>query len=81
MQDILSLYWPAQSPDLSPIENVWSWIAEELARHPSPANTIDEAWHRFEVEWNEMPISVIQAQFDSMRVLDILAARGSSRIC
>ena len=27
------------------IENIWSWVAERLARHVSSANTVDEVWH------------------------------------
>lgn len=79
-QGIRLLPWPARSPDLSPIENIWSWVAERLARHPSPANTVDEVWHRLEAAWNELPVSVVQAQFDSMpnRVRAVLAARGGS---
>ena len=74
------LPWPARSPDLSPIENIWSWVAERLGRHRSPATTIDEVWHRLEAAWNDLPVSVIQAQFDSMpnRVRAVLAARGGS---
>ncbi|CAL1271284.1 unnamed protein product [Larinioides sclopetarius] len=37
-----------------------------MARHPSPANAVDEVWHRNEAAWNELPVSVIQAQFDSI---------------
>ncbi|GFW37152.1 hypothetical protein TNCV_5020501 [Trichonephila clavipes] len=32
----------------------------------SPDNMVDEMWHRHEAAWNELPISVIQAQLDSM---------------
>ncbi|GFX42140.1 hypothetical protein TNCV_2135551 [Trichonephila clavipes] len=59
-------HWFVGSPNLSPIENILSWVAERLAYHSSPANTIDEVWHKLEVAWNELPFSVIQVQFDSM---------------
>ena len=55
-----------QSPNLSEIENIWPWIAQRLTCHPSPAKTVDEVWHRIEEAWNELPVSVIQAQFNSM---------------
>ncbi|GFW59255.1 heat shock 70kDa protein 8 [Trichonephila clavipes] len=35
--------------------------------HYSPATTIDEVWHRLETTWNDLPVSVNQACFDSMR--------------
>ncbi|GFU70898.1 uncharacterized protein TNCV_2206151 [Trichonephila clavipes] len=50
--------------DLSLFENIWSWVAERRASHPSPAYAVEKVWHGFEVTWNELPISVIQAQFD-----------------
>ena len=40
-QGIRLLPWPAQSPDLLQIENIWSWVAERLAHHRSPINTVD----------------------------------------
>ncbi|GFX66819.1 hypothetical protein TNCV_3049171 [Trichonephila clavipes] len=33
---------PAGLPDLSPIENVWSMVAERLARHHTLVTTVDE---------------------------------------
>ncbi|GFT41774.1 transposable element Tcb1 transposase [Trichonephila clavipes] len=30
---LILLPWPASSPDLSPMENVWSMVAKQLARH------------------------------------------------
>ncbi|GFV86497.1 hypothetical protein TNCV_2156901 [Trichonephila clavipes] len=60
------LPWPARSSDLSHIENIRLGVAQRLARHPSPANTVNEVWHRFEATWNELPISVFHDQFHSM---------------
>ncbi|GFT93309.1 uncharacterized protein TNCV_904611 [Trichonephila clavipes] len=42
---------PARSPDFSPIENVWSMVAERLARHHTAVTTVDELWHLVEVAW------------------------------
>ena len=36
------LPWPARSPELSPIENVWSMVADRVARYPLSATTVDE---------------------------------------
>lgn len=54
---------PARFPDLSPIENIWLWIAERLDRHLSTLNTVDGVWHCLEASWDELPVSAIQAQF------------------
>ena len=46
--DIRLLPWAERSPDWSPIENIWSWVAERLSCHPSSAKTVDEMWQRLE---------------------------------
>ncbi|UYV67190.1 GIGYF1 [Cordylochernes scorpioides] len=33
---------PTRSPDLSPIENVWSMVAAQLSRHHTPVTIVDE---------------------------------------
>ncbi|GFT74056.1 transposable element Tcb1 transposase [Trichonephila clavipes] len=38
------LPWPARSPDLSPIENMWSMVAQRLTQITPPASTPDQLW-------------------------------------
>ncbi|GFV83014.1 transposable element Tcb1 transposase [Trichonephila clavipes] len=42
------LPWPARSPDLSPIENMWSMVTQRLTQITSPAATPDQLWQRVE---------------------------------
>lgn len=77
-ENVRLLPWPARSPDLSPIENVWSMVAEQLARHNTPVTTLDELWYRVEAAWASVPVHAIQALFDSMprRIKAVITARG-----
>ncbi|GFX79834.1 transposable element Tcb1 transposase [Trichonephila clavipes] len=42
------LPWQARSPDLSPIENMWSIVAQRLTQITPPAATPDQLWQRVE---------------------------------
>ncbi|GFX33953.1 transposable element Tcb1 transposase [Trichonephila clavipes] len=42
------LPWPARSPDLSPIENMWSMVAPRLTQITPLAATPDQLWQRVE---------------------------------
>lgn len=77
---IALLPWPACSPDLSPIEHVWSVIGERLARHDAPACTPDELWLRVEAAWAAIPQQQIQSLFYSMprRVAAVIDSRGGN---
>ncbi|KFM62927.1 Transposable element Tcb1 transposase, partial [Stegodyphus mimosarum] len=60
------LPWLARSPDLSPIENMWSMIAERLTQITSQAATPDQLWQRVEAAWSAVPQEHIQSLFESM---------------
>ena len=51
--DIPLLEWPAYSPDLSPIENVWARIRKKLADHP-PTTPQDAASKNHDI-WISFP--------------------------
>src|SRR5690349_19838616 len=42
------LEWPAQSPDLNPIENLWNILKRKLASYSRPPKRIHELWERIE---------------------------------
>ncbi|GFW23083.1 transposable element Tc3 transposase [Trichonephila clavipes] len=46
------LPWPARSPDLSPIENMWSMAAQQLTQITPPAATPDQLWQCGEAAWS-----------------------------
>ncbi|GFT67653.1 transposable element Tcb1 transposase [Trichonephila clavipes] len=60
------LLWPVHSPDLSPIENMWSMVAQRLTQISSPAATPDHLWQRVEAAWSAVPQEHIQSLFESM---------------
>src|SRR5262249_53237698 len=44
------LSWPAQSPDLNPIEHLWTHLKRRLANYDVPPKGILELWDRVEKE-------------------------------
>jgi transposase len=72
------LDWPAQSPDLNPIEHVWGYLKQQLALYPEPPAGIEELWDRIQEQWERIPVSFITALYESMpeRIEAVLAAKG-----
>ncbi|GFY24272.1 transposable element Tcb1 transposase [Trichonephila clavipes] len=69
------LPWPARSPDLSPIENMWFIVAQRMTQIISAAATPDQLWQRVEATWSAVPQEYIQSLFDSMprRVVAVIS--------
>ena len=59
-QDIKLLNWPAQSPDLNPIEHTWNHLKRSLSDYESAPTGVHQLWGRVVVEWEK--ISVKQCQ-------------------
>jgi transposase len=77
-QEFDVLPWPAQSPDLNPIEHLWSEVKRKLNKFSSPPKGILELWERIQVTWNEISPQTCQNLFASMprRVSDVIKAKG-----
>ena len=70
--------WPAQSPDLNPIEHLWGHLKRRLADYPEPPKGILELWERAEKEWNEIRKEVCQNLIEIMprSIEAVLRAKG-----
>ena len=70
--------WPAQSPDLNPIEHLWNHLKRKLGEYDTPLKGEGEHWRRVEKEWNEIPDSVCRNLVASMprRIEAVIKAKG-----
>ncbi|GFU82830.1 uncharacterized protein TNCV_266271 [Trichonephila clavipes] len=50
----------ARFSDLSPIENMWSMVAQRLTQITPPGATLDQLWQRVEAAWSAVPQEHIQ---------------------
>ena len=76
--DVEVMFWPAQSPDLNPIEHLWSHLKQELATYEEAPKGIGDLWERVTEIWNRIPVSVCTKLIQSMpdRVAEVLRAKG-----
>ena len=70
--------WPAQSPDINSIENLWDQIATRVSEK-NPSN-LAELWVAVNAEWDELETQRVETLFESMprRCEAIFAARGGT---
>ncbi|GFT64424.1 transposable element Tcb1 transposase [Trichonephila clavipes] len=67
LQGLIELLpWPARSPDLSPVENMGSMVAQRLTQITHPAATPDQLSQRVEAAWSAAKQEHIQSLFQSM---------------
>ena len=65
-QEFRVLRWPAQSPDLNPIEHLWDHLKRKLNEYEVSPKGIHELWERVEKEWNGISEEVVQNLIASM---------------
>lgn len=72
------LQWPAQSPDLNPIENLWTDIKNAVS--DEKPTTKSQLWAVVQSAWNNIPIERCQRLIDSMprRCKAVLDNKGQS---
>ncbi|GFX47316.1 transposable element Tcb1 transposase [Trichonephila clavipes] len=61
------LPWPARSPDLLPIENMWSMAAQRLTQITPTVATPDQLWQRVEAAWSAVPQNTYKVSLNQCR--------------
>jgi hypothetical protein len=72
------LPWPSQSPDMNPMEHLWSELKRRINCRSKPPTSIEELWDIVQDEWNKIPVEFCQKLICSMpeRVKDLRKAKG-----
>ena len=76
--NIRLLDWPAQSPDLNPIEHLWTELKKRIYQHKDPATGMLVLERRMREAWAQIPVTLCQALIDSMprRIEAVIKAKG-----
>ena len=79
-QDFRTMEWPAQSPDLSPLEHLCGYLKRKLGEEEHPPNGIYKLWERTQEKWEEIPAEECQNLIESMPrwIEAVLKAKGGN---
>ena len=71
------LPWPALSPDMSPIENLWDYLARRVRACPF-VHTEDQLWDAICLQWSLIPQATLHKLYNSMprRLVALRKAQG-----
>lgn len=72
------LPWPAQSPDMNPIEHLWNELDRRIRSRPELPTSASDLWEIMQDEWKKIPPEFCRKLISTMpeRVNDLKNARG-----
>ena len=80
LRGIRVLEWPACSPDLNPIENLWSHLARQVYRDARVYTSVAELKASLTQHWDSINSSTCESLVRSMpkRCIDVLKQNGQT---
>lgn len=77
-KEIDLLEWPACSPDLNPIENLWGILARRVYANGCRYESVNELYVAVCNAWREIPQTIIDSLINSMpkRIFDVIKLGG-----
>lgn len=72
--------WPACSPDLNPIENLWGWLVRRVYMNGQQFSSVEELRSAIRVALDEIPKTYMETLVLSMktRLIQVLENKGGS---
>lgn len=78
-EGIHCLPWPAQSPDMNPIEHMWDVLGRRIQERSPPPSTLQELRLALQHEWDAIPQEIVRDLIQGMprRISALLQSGGS----
>ena len=78
-KNVTTISWPANSPDLNPIENVWKLLKDNIQKRENFPRTMEELKITLKEEWSKFDVSILRDIVDSMprRIEAVLKVNGA----
>ena len=78
--NVEKLDWPAQSPDLNPIENVWMVMKDRLQKNNPPISSIDDMKTALQLCWDSLDVISINKYIETVpnRIKNVIKNKGKS---
>ena len=72
------LKWPARSPDLNPIENLWGILSYKVYANNRVFNTLQDLKDAIEACWHDIPLKCLRMLIGGMpnRCGNVIKGRG-----
>lgn len=79
-KNINILDWPAISPDLNPIENVWGLLARKVYENGHQFSSSSELKRKIQQAWSQISTSTLQTLINSMpdRLFEVIKNNGGN---
>ena len=71
-------YWPAQSPDLNPIEHIWATLNRKVEQKRSSVHNAEDLKKILQAEWERLDVEYAERLVESMknRCTEVIKSKG-----